>query len=91
MTAPVDVLVALDRAISRNLERGAAKGSPSDKELRSARAVVAALIAACDERDSARRAYDKSPHETGPMLARVLDADKRYFAALAACKPATGA
>lgn len=45
MSAPVDVLAALDQAIERNIERGAAKGSPSDRSLREVRAVVADLIA----------------------------------------------
>lgn len=44
MSAPVDVLGALDQAIERNIERGAAKGSPSDRSLREARAAVSALI-----------------------------------------------
>lgn len=46
MDKKIDVLSALDSAISRNIERGAAKGSPSDRDLRKARAAVANIIEA---------------------------------------------
>lgn len=48
MNTNVDVLAVMDRAITRNIDKGAAKGSPSDKELREARAAVAELIEAAE-------------------------------------------
>jgi len=48
-TNKIDALAAMDAAIARNLERGAAKGSPSDKDMREARAAVAELVAAAQD------------------------------------------
>lgn len=47
-SAPADALTALDNALKRAITRGAAKGSPSYKELREVRAAFAELIEAGD-------------------------------------------
>lgn len=90
MSATVDVRAALDQAIERNIERGAAKGSPSDRSLREARAAIAELIEADKEYDAAREAmtaYLLSVTDTRPMTATGLEerfnaADARRAAAL---------
>lgn len=44
-----DALALIDRAIERNLARGAAKGSPSDLELRELREVAKGLVEALQQ------------------------------------------
>lgn len=86
-TQKVDVLSVMDRAIVRNLERGAVNGSQSDRELRSARFAINELIIlaslACPYLRDAGDAYEddgsNEPLETARdlevLLARIGGAE----------------
>jgi hypothetical protein len=103
MTAPADVLAVLRNRVA---EVESKWGHPEGADLHGREAIdaVAELIAACHERDAsreaslaatkarleARRAGLPEPDSRAAYLA-ASDADERYFSALAACKPATGA
>jgi predicted RNA-binding protein YlqC (UPF0109 family) len=92
MTDKVDVLAVLDFEIAeQRSEHGIA-----DSRLLRARAAVAELIEACDERGEAEAAYDAAAalyvedSNKGPMIGvrgRMINATKRYVAALAAVSP----
>ena len=80
-TNKIDVLAVVDAAIARNLERGAAKGSPSDKGLREARADVAEMIAELRALSAELRGR-RVNHGRNPSFTLIAFAD-RIDAALA--------
>lgn len=99
MTAPVDVLAVLDEAIRKSEammphQDGGANEHPVHfvarmADLRAARAAVAELIAAADA--VARARIDQGacdPHHGGhvALANKVMAANERFRAALAACK-----
>lgn len=62
-TRNIDVLAVMDRAIARNIERGAVKGSPSDRDMREARTAVAKLIKVVEAAAEVRAAHRELPPE----------------------------
>ena len=87
MSADAGGLAVWDRAIERNLQRGAAKGSPSDKELRAALATAAELIAAGREYREAIAARESDDYGAKKVYNRADAAQTRFDAALAAADP----
>ena len=100
MAKPVDVVEVLRREIENAGCLGPKASDARAKRLRQVEDAVAELIAACEARDAARiasladtrarlearRAGLPEP-DSRAAWAAARDADDRYFAALAACKP----
>ena len=72
--AHIDVLAVMDRTIARNIDRGAAKGSPSDRDLRAARNAVAELIEALKLIESAKERGFGIDYARGVALAAITKA-----------------